>query len=174
MLIRSLTLATLMVICGPLLAAENPGPLPQDVGKSRPLIVITRDSVDPVLVNLKKDLEDPANKKGFEERQLVLYTVIGLIGQRDGKNLEQPETMALLRSLKKDMNIKVILVGKDGKRKLEQPGEVDLKSLFSTIDALPQSEKDFAPAAAPEPAAPAAGKSGKHAKPAAASKQLDD
>lgn len=173
MLIRSLTLATMMAITGPLLAAENLGPLPQDAGKSRPLIVITRDSSDPVLVNLKNDLEVPANKQGFDERKLVLYTVIGLTGQRDGKNLEQPETMALIRSLKMGVGTKVILVGKDGEKKLEQPGVVDLKALFSTIDALPQSEKDFAPPAPPEPAAPA-GKPGKHAKPAAASKPLDD
>ena len=47
MLIRSLTLATLMAFTGPLLAADNRGPLEQDLGKFRPLIVIAPSSIDP-------------------------------------------------------------------------------------------------------------------------------
>lgn len=40
MLIRSLTLATLMAFTGPLLAADDLNPLKQDLGKSRPLVVV--------------------------------------------------------------------------------------------------------------------------------------
>ncbi|NMZ71456.1 DUF4174 domain-containing protein, partial [Pseudomonas peli] len=56
MLVRSLTLATLMAFTGPLLAADNRGPLEQDQGKFRPLIVIAPSSIDPTQVQLKKDL----------------------------------------------------------------------------------------------------------------------
>ena len=48
MFIRSLTFATLLAVAGPVLAADNDGPLTQDLGKSRPLIVIAPSTVDPV------------------------------------------------------------------------------------------------------------------------------
>lgn len=54
MFIRSLTLATLLAVVGPAMAADNEGPLAQDQGKARPLIVIAPSSVDPTLVALKK------------------------------------------------------------------------------------------------------------------------
>ena len=87
MLIRSLTLATLLAVAGPLFAADGDSPLDMDKGRSRPLIVIAPSTVDPTWVSLKKSLEEPDNKKGFTERNLVLYTVLNLMGQRDGKDL---------------------------------------------------------------------------------------
>ena len=75
MLIRSLTLATLMVFTGPLLAADDTNPLKQDVGKARPLVVVELDSGNATLTTLKKQLDDPANKQAFEQRNMVFYTV---------------------------------------------------------------------------------------------------
>ena len=113
MLIRSLTLATLLAVAGPLFAADNDTPLAQERGKSRPLIVIAPSSIDPTLVNLKKSLDDPATKKAFQDRNMVLYTVVQLMGQRDGKDLDAQTTMALIRELKLGVSgeTKVILVG---------------------------------------------------------------
>jgi hypothetical protein len=53
-----------------------------------------------------------------------LYTVLNLMGQRDGKDLGPQDTAALIRSLKlgAGAKTKVILVGKDGEKKLEQSG----------------------------------------------------
>ncbi|MBC2657881.1 DUF4174 domain-containing protein [Pseudomonas sp. MSSRFD41] len=176
MFIRSLTLATLLAVAGPVLAADNDGPLTQDLGKSRPLIVIAPSSVDPTLVSLKKSLEEPANRQAFNERNMVLYTVLNTIGQRDGKDIDPQSTMALIRSLKlgAGAQTKVILVGKDGEKKLEHSGAIELKDVFSAIDQLPAAEKQAAaPAPAPEPQAKNA-KAGKQAKPAAAPQALDD
>ena len=75
MLIRSLTLATLLAIAGPLFAADGDSPLDMDKGRARPLIVITSSTVDPVWVNLKKSLEDPANKQGVAVTELVVVLV---------------------------------------------------------------------------------------------------
>ncbi|AUM69357.1 DUF4174 domain-containing protein [Pseudomonas fluorescens] len=182
MLIRSLTFATLLAIASPLFAADGDSPLLADAGKSRPLVVIASSSVDPAWVSLKKALDEPAGKQGFAERNMVLYTVLNTIGQRDGKDLDPQSTMALIRSLRLGAGAqpKIILVGKDGEKKLEHSGAIELKDLFDTVDKLPAAEKEATPPApppAPEPA-PAkdtkGAKPGKVAKPSAPPKPLDD
>ncbi|EJN35165.1 hypothetical protein PMI35_00279 [Pseudomonas sp. GM78] len=178
MLIRSLTLATLLAIAGPLFASDGDSPLDIDKGRARPLIVIAPSTVDPVWVNLKKSLEDPANKQGVAERNIRIYSVLNMSGQLDGKDLGQQDTMALIRALKLGAGAlpKVILVGKDGEKKLESSGEdsrsVDLKKIFATVDALPATEKEAAAptpppvAETPPPPGAKAAKNGKPAKPA--------
>jgi ABC-type sugar transport system substrate-binding protein len=175
MLIRSLTLATLLAVAGPLFAADGDSPLDMDKGRARPLIVITSSTVDPVWVNLKKSLEDPANKQGVADRNIRVYSVLNMSGQLNGKDLGQQDTMALIRALKLGAGAlpKVILVGKDGEKKLESSGEesksVDLKKIFDTIDAMPMAEKEAAaliPTPPPVAAEPAPAKGAKNAKPA--------
>ncbi|RAI67143.1 tyrosyl-trna synthetase [Pseudomonas fluorescens] len=172
MLIRSLTLATLLAIAGPTFATDGDSPLDMDKGRARPLIVIAPSTVDPAWVNLKRSLDEPANRKGFTDRNLVLYTVLNLMGQRDGKDLGPQDTAALIRSLKlgAGARTKVILVGKDGEKKLEQSDAIKLDEIFSAVDQLPAAEKEFtatvaAPVAEAEPAVKGA-KSGKNSKPA--------
>ena len=195
MLIRSLTLATLMAFTGPLLAADDINPLKQDLGKARPLVVVELDSGNSTLTELKKKLDEPATRQSFEERSMLLYTVkfgsIGAEGEKfakdpkDNKKLTPPETNALIRALKlgAGSGTKVILVGKDGEKKLEKtvpPDSLDLKEFFSAIDQMPMAEKEAAAVAEPEPAAPAApaapAKGAKPGKPVSKSapQQLDD
>ncbi|MBV7575440.1 DUF4174 domain-containing protein [Pseudomonas sp. PDM32] len=172
MLIRSLTMAILLAIAGTSFAADGDSPLDMDKGRARPLIVIAPSTVDPTWVSLKKSLDEPANRKGFTDRNMVLYTVLNLMGQRDGKDLGPQDTAALIRSLKlgAGAKTKVILVGKDGEKKLEQSDTIKLDEIFSAVDQLPAAEKEFtatvaAPVAEAEPAAKGA-KSGKNSKPA--------
>jgi hypothetical protein len=183
MLIRSLTLATLLAIAGPLFAADGDSPLDMDKGRARPLIVIAPSTVDPIWVNLKKSLDEPANRKGFTDRNMVLYTVLNLMGQRDGKDLGPQDTAALIRSLKlgAGAKTKVILVGKDGEKKLEKSDAIKLDEIFSAVDQLPAAEKEFtatvaAPVAEAEPAAKGTKgtKPGKPAKPAKPPEMPDD
>jgi hypothetical protein len=168
MLSRSLTLAILFAVSSPLLAADSDTPLGQERGRSRPLIIIASSSVDPTLVSLKKSLDEPANKEAFAKRNMVLYTVVNMIGQRNGKDMDAQSTMSL------------ILVGKDGETKIDHKGRIEPKEIFDTIDQMPMAEKE---AAAPAPVAPAAepksaagGKAGKAGKsaPAAPPTQPDD
>ena len=96
------------------------------------------------------------------------YTSIGTVGQRDGKDLGAQDTNALIRALKLGASVgtKVILVGKDGEKKVEKtvpPDTLDLAEFFAAVDKMPMAEKEAAAPAEPEPAAPAAGKPGKHA-----------
>jgi hypothetical protein len=190
MLIRSLTLATLMALTGPLLAAEDINPLKQDMGKSRPLVVVELDSGNETLATLKKQLDEPATKQSFEERSMVFYTVkfgsIGAEGEKfakdakDNKKLTPPETNALIRALKlgAGSGTKVILIGKDGEKKLEKtvpPDVLDLKEFFGVVDTMPAAEKETVAPVAPEPApSKAAAKAGKTSKQVAAPQQLDD
>jgi hypothetical protein len=109
---------------------------------------------------------------------MVLYTVINTMGQRDGKDLDPQSTMALIRSLKLGAGAKskIILIGKDGEKKLEQSDAVELKDIFNTIDQLPAAEKE---ATVPVPApvaevAPVKGAKGKPAKPAKPPEMPDD
>ncbi|MCS4283355.1 hypothetical protein M2396_001620 [Pseudomonas sp. BIGb0278] len=187
MLVRSLTLATLLAVAGPLLAADSDAPLAKELGKARPLVVIAPSPADPTLRGLNEALNESATKKAFEERQLVLYSVAGLAGTREGKNLEQQTTMALIRELKlgASKGTKVILVGKDGEfhvLKDDDSGEkLDPQVIFKAVDELPASEKAAAvaapvAAAAPEPKGKEAKnvKPVKPAKPAAPPKPLED
>lgn len=184
MLSRSLTLAVLLAVASPLLAAEGDTPLAQERGRTRPLIIIANSSVDSTLTTMKKQLDEPANKEGFAKRSMVLYTIVGLAGQRNGKEMDAQSTMALIRELKLGVldkeQAQVILVGKDGEKKIDHKGPIDPKEIFSTIDQMPMAEKE---AAAPAPVAPAAdpkgaapgGKPGKPGKNAAAAPAgLDD
>lgn len=179
-MLRSLTLTTLLAFACPLLAADGDSPLDMDKGRTRPLIVIAPSTVDPVWLNLKKSLDQPENRKGFTDRSMVLYTVLNLMGQREGKDLGPQDTAALIRSLKlgAGAKTKVILVGKDGEKKLEQSDDIDLQKIFSTIDAMPMAEKEAA-MAAPPPATetappPAKGANAKPAKPAKPPQMPDD
>jgi hypothetical protein len=175
---RFLSFSTLMaaVITTPVLAADSDSPLLKDRGQSRALIVIARSAADPALTGVKKALEDPAVSQQFKDRNMVLYTVAGTIGQRDGKYLDPQPTMALIRELKLGASEQawVVLVGKDGEKKLERQGAVDFKDIFSTIDQMPMAEKEAAPAPAETAAKPAAATKGKPAKATAAPAGLDD
>lgn len=172
MFIRSIGLAALVLFGGSAYAADSDSPLDQDLGKSRPLIVVASTSADPALVAIKKALEDPATKQGFADRHMVLYTVAGTIGQRDGKYLDPQPTMALIRALNLGVSAsaQVVLIGKDGEKKMVHGGPIDLKDIFSTIDQMPMAEKEAAPP--PPPAAPVttgkAAKNGKNTKAAKA------
>ena len=170
MIVRSLTLAALFLIAGPLHAADSDAPLAKELGKARPLVVIAPSTADPTLRALDEAMKDPATKAGFSERNLVLYSVAGMVGKREDKQLEQQTTMALIRELKlgASKGTKVILVGKDGERHIlkdDDKGEkLEPQVVFKAVDELPASEKAVT---APEPVAAASEpeKAGKPAKP---------
>lgn len=183
MLVRSLSLAVLLAIAGPSLAADSDAPLAKELGKARPLVVIAPSSADPTLRGLNEALKDPAVEAGFKQRNLVLFSVANMMGKREDKNLEQQSTMALIRELKlgASKGTKVILVGKDGERhvlKDDDSGEkIDPQVIFKAVDELPASEQAVI---APEPVASsvaepkASSKPAKPAKPTAPPKPLED
>lgn len=172
MLARSLTLATLLALFAPLATADD-APLALDLGKARPLVIIAPTSADPTLRGITESLKEQATQAGFKERGMVLYSIAGMVGKRDDKNLEQQTTMALIREVSRSAKTgtRVILVGKDGEKhdlSRDQADEVvDIKDIFAAVDALPASEKAIT---APEPVPVAETKAGKAAKPGEAAK----
>ncbi|MBD8495390.1 DUF4174 domain-containing protein [Pseudomonas syringae] len=166
--IRSLTLATLLLVAAPVLAADSDTPLAQDRGKSRPLVIIAPKADDPTLVNIRKVLDEPANREAFNQRNMVLYTLVGLEGKRNDKPLDTQATMALIREFSQGAGGKtrVILIGKDGEKKMDA-ATLEPKEIFATIDQMPMREREAAAPApgaatttAPAEKAPRAGKGG--------------
>ena len=62
MLVRSLTLATLLALASPVFAADSDAPLAKELGKARPLVIIAPSSADPTLRGLNEALQTPLPK----------------------------------------------------------------------------------------------------------------
>ncbi|MHA6195498.1 DUF4174 domain-containing protein [Pseudomonas wadenswilerensis] len=170
MLARSLTLAVLLAVSGPLFADDKP--LDPELGRARPLVIIAPTSADPVLRGINEALKDPANQAGFKERNLVLYSIAGMVGKREDKALEQQTTMALIRQVSRGAQngTQVTLVGKDGSQHpIANDGKLDMAQIFAAVDQLPAEEKAIT-TPAPEPAPVAEAKPGKGGKPGEAAK----
>lgn len=161
--VRSLTFISLLALAGPLFAASNVDstPLEQELNRTRPLVIIAPSTADPTLRGLQEALKDPATKAKFDERQVVVFTVAGMVGKRDGKDIDQQATMALIRA----MNITqlqldarngtpVVLVDKAGNRHLiGHDGSVEPQQIFDAVDQLPAEEKALQPPSVADKAA---------------------
>jgi hypothetical protein len=145
MFIRALILAAASIVGTPSSAATSNGPLAREVGKTRPLIVITSSAADPILVRLKNSLRAPDNRRAFAERDMVLFTVIDGHGQRDGSDMSVAATTLLIDELRLRQGPlpRLILIGKDGRKKLERHGPIELKKLFGIIDAMPMRQDEL-------------------------------
>lgn len=145
MLIRTLIFAAASVIGTHSFAASSDAPLAQEIGKTRPLIVIAASAADPVLVKLKTSLSEPDNQRAFAERDMILFTVIDGHGQRDGRDMSVAASKALIEELRLRPGAlpRVILVGKDGGKKLERHGSIALNELFGIIDAMPMRQDEM-------------------------------
>ena len=123
-------------------ASGTSNPLLAERWQTRPLVVIAPNAQDPTLVSLRQALQEPTNREAFVEREMVLYTVIGGVGSRNDQPLAEPATAGLLEALgvKSSGPGRVILVGKDGGKKMEQTGQVLPSELFALIDKMPMRQ----------------------------------
>ncbi len=136
-----LALSTALMIGGAW-ASEPDNPLLAERWQTRPLVVIAANAEDPTLTSITQALQEPANREAFIEREMVLYTVIGGIGRRNDQPLPEAATAAMLSALGVTPSGpgKVILVGKDGGKKMEQAGQVVPSELFALIDKMPMRQ----------------------------------
>lgn len=153
MLIRTLIFAAASIVGTHSFAASSDAPLAQEIGKTRPLIVIAASAADPELVKLKTSLSEPDNQRAFAERDMILFTVIDGHGQRDGRDMSVAASKALIEELRLRPGPlpRVILVGKDGGKKLERHGSIALNELFGIIDAMPMRQDEMGRDAAGNP-----------------------
>lgn len=135
--------ATVLLLALPLLAQASDDPLQAERWKTRPLIVLASSASDPLLTRVQAALQEPANREAFVERDMVLYTVIGQQGQRNRQPLEAVATKRLLLALDAgNARPQVILVGKDGGKKVQQGADADLQAIFQTIDRMPMRQSE--------------------------------
>lgn len=124
---------------GQAMAGETANPLEIERWQNRPLIVVAPEAGDPTLRHFQQDLLVPANREAFVERDMVLYTVVGGVGKRNGQAMDPAATQALLNELGVDGQgpTRLLLVGKDGGTKIDQRAPLDPKAIFATIDRMP-------------------------------------
>jgi len=135
--------ATLLLSALPLLAQASDDPLQAERWNTRPLIVLAASADDPLLARVQAALREPANREAFVERDMVLYTVIGQQGQRNEQPLDAIATKRLLLALDAgSARPQVILVGKDGGKKIQQGADADLQAIFQTIDRMPMRQSE--------------------------------
>jgi|GEM_PF-315876 len=115
-------------------------PLITDKWNFRPLIVVTPDAGQPAYQHLRQQLDESRDQ--FADRDMLLYTVEGNSGMRHGQPMTPYETQALLEALGVSPNqgVTTILVGKDGGKKVQQQGDVELQEIYSTIDSMPMRQ----------------------------------
>lgn len=132
----TLLLATLAVT-----AHAGDDPLQAELWKTRPLIILADDARDPLLIRVRDALAQPANREAFIERDMVLYTVVGKQGQRNDQPLDAIATKRLLLALDAGSERpQIILVGKDGGKKIQEGADADLQRIFATIDRMPMRQ----------------------------------
>ncbi len=115
-------------------------PLAAERWKTRPLVVVAPSPDDPVLQAVLAAVRSDDGRRAFAARDMVLFTVVGTEGQRDGRNLAPGATQALeLRPSDKGV---LVLVGKDGGSKLAQRHPVDMQAVYAEIDGMPMRQNE--------------------------------
>jgi hypothetical protein len=136
-------LALLLGMAGTPVMADTSNPLAAERWQSRPLIVVAPDASDVTWRQFQEDLMQPANREAFIEREMVLYTVVDGVGQRNGLPLDPHATTALLDNLNVEPGgpTRLLLVGKDGGTKIDQRAPLDARAIFAAIDKMPMRQE---------------------------------
>ncbi|KAA0017460.1 DUF4174 domain-containing protein [Salinicola corii] len=115
-------------------------PLITDKWNFRPLIVVTPDAGQPAYRHLRQQLD--RTQAQFDDRDMLLYTIEGESGTRHGRPMTAYETKALLDAVdvSPEQGVTTILIGKDGGKKVQLQGEVDLQEIYATIDRMPMRQ----------------------------------
>lgn len=137
-----LLLTTALLGVTPSHAREAANPLNADQWQTRPLILITPSAGNSQYLRMRRELKN--QQEDFDRRDMALYTIESGIGYHDGAPMTDAETSALLSDLNitPDSRVIVILIGKDGGKKVEQRGYVNPEQLFSTIDNMPMRQRE--------------------------------
>ena len=136
------TLAITMTL-PPAASATDANPLAAERWKTRPVIVVVPTREDPLLRKVESALQQTATREAFVDREMVLFTVAGGQGRRNGVRMPEAATRALLNALKLDAASPptFVLVGKDGGVKLTEGPNVELAAVFAEIDRMPMRQR---------------------------------
>lgn len=135
---------TLMAVAGASAAPPADNPLAAERWKTRPVVIVAPSSTDRLLTAQQDVLLLPANQSALKAREMVVYTVVGDLAERDGKPLSAAQARALRKALDVENHAPatVFLVGKDGGVKLSRREAISAQELFGTVDAMPMMRRD--------------------------------
>ncbi|MDP9898783.1 DUF4174 domain-containing protein [Variovorax ginsengisoli] len=124
-------------------AAVESNPLVAERWKTRPVVVVVPAPGDALLARVESALRQTATREAFLDREMVLYTVVGGKGRRNGRALSATHTGALLNALQLDPAgpPTFLLIGKDGGIKMTEGPDVDLQAVFAEIDRMPMRRR---------------------------------
>ncbi len=136
--------ATLLAGASLWVGAAEANPLVAEQWRTRPLVVVAPSARHPLLTGLQAQLRQASVRSAFQERDMVLFTVIGGQGRRDGQPLSAEQTGGLLQALNLTASspATALLIGKDGSTKLtEQGNHLALASVFALVDTMPMRQR---------------------------------
>ena len=136
--------ATLLAGASLWVGAAEANPLVAEQWRTRPLVVVAPSARHPLLTGLQAQLRQASVRSAFQERDMVLFTVIGGQGRRDGQPLSAEQTGGLLQALNLTASspATAFLIGKDGSIKLTEQGDhLALASMFALIDTMPMRQR---------------------------------
>ena len=136
--------ATLLAGASLWVGATEANPLVAEQWRTRPLVVVAPSARHPLLTGLQAQLRQASVRSAFQERDMVLFTVIGGQGRRDGQPLSAEQTGGLLQALNLTASspATALLIGKDGSTKLtEQGNHLALASVFALVDTMPMRQR---------------------------------
>lgn len=136
--------ATLLAGASLWVGAAEANPLVAEQWRTRPLVVVAPSARHPLLTGLQAQLRQASVRGAFQERDMVLFTVIGGQGRRDGQPLSAEQTGGLLQALNLTASspATALLIGKDGSTKLtEQGNHLALASVFALVDTMPMRQR---------------------------------
>lgn len=124
-------------------AAADRNPLIAERWKTRPVVLVVPAAGDALLARVESALKETATREAFLDREMVLYTVVGGAGRRNGKPLDAAQSRALLNAVKLDAAgpPTFLLIGKDGGIKMTEGANVDLQAVFAEIDRMPMRRR---------------------------------
>ena len=136
--------ATLLAGASLWVGATEANPLLAEQWRTRPLVVVAPSARHLLLTGLQAQLRQASVRGAFQERDMVLFTVIGGQGRRDGQPLSAEQTGGLLQALNLTASspATALLIGKDGSTKLtEQGNHLALASVFALVDTMPMRQR---------------------------------
>ena len=134
---RVASLAALLLLGATARAGDSP--LAAEVGRSRPVVLVSPDAADP----LARELAGPQARAALVERQVVVFTVLAGQGARQGVAMAPEAVAALLATLKvrADGARVILLLGRDGGVKL-RGRRFSVAEICAAIDAMPMRRQE--------------------------------
>ena len=126
-------------------------PLLGETWNRRSLVLIAPDEQDRDLERQREELR--ATRGEMQQRDMTLYTLMGTRGIHDGVPMSFEEVRALrdAMQLREGAPFTVILMGKDGGKKMQQEGFVSPDQIYQVIDNMPMRQREASQAARKPP-----------------------